>query len=620
MCGIAGIIGIEEQGAVEAGLQSMLDRIAHRGPDNEGKFVEPGVGLGHRRLSILDPSPAGHQPMQDPTGRYQLIFNGEVFNYQQVRKQLQRKDFHTGTDTETVLAAYIEMGPSCLELFNGMFTLAIWDREERSLFIARDRLGIKPLYYSFRDGVLVFASELRGVLASGKVARKLNQAVLPEFLMYQSVMAPKTLVTGIQQLMPGAYGIFRQGTLKLNTWWSLNASPEATEMDYPTIKSRVNTLFRESVERRLLSDVPLGAFLSGGIDSSAIVAMMAQVSDQPVDTFSVVFNEAEYDESSYSGLIAKKYNTRHHPILLSPNDFLEALPDALSAMDHPSGDGPNSYVVSRVTRQQGIKVALSGLGGDEVFAGYPVFRQIPELRGRNYLWWPPRFLRKGVAALATLFPGGRKGDQIASLLRTKNNSINELYPLFRTIYTGPLIHSMMGKGELENGPAHWLSHPVPGFEALPELSRISAAEISTYMQNVLLRDTDQMSMAHALEVRVPFLDHELVEFVLGVPDVHKTPTLPKRLLVESMEDLLPEEIVQRKKMGFVFPWTGWLLKDLAPFAGERMNRLSKRGIFDTLQLKNIWKDFQQRKTYLTWVHIWLLVVLEEWIENNRIEI
>ena len=391
-------------------------------------------------------------------------------------------------------------------------------------------------------------------------------------------------------------------------------------MNYEEVKSEVLRLFRESVERRLLADVPLGAFLSGGIDSSAIVAMMAQVTDQPVETFSVVFDEKQYDESSYSELIAKKFNTRHHPILLKPTNFLEALPEALSSMDHPSGDGPNSYVVSKVTREQGITVALSGLGGDEVFAGYPIFSQLPSLQSRKYIWWVPRFLRSIPAAIATLFPGGRKGENIAATLRTRGNQLPELYPLFRRIYSDPLAKAILGSKEIvEHGPISWVKEQETVVSQLPGLSQISVSEMATYMQHVLLRDTDQMSMAHALEVRVPFLDHELVEFVLGVPDIHKTPSLPKRLLVESLGDLLPGEIVHRKKMGFVFPWARWLRKDLAAYAGERMNRLSKRDIFNPLQLKNIWKDFQQNKSYLVWVHIWLLVVLEEWIENNRIE-
>jgi len=597
----------------------MTRRIAHRGPDAEGFWQEQGTALGHRRLSIIDLSDAANQPLEDASGRYVMVYNGEVYNYQQLRSQLQpHYAFRTQSDTEVVLAAFIQWGAEALQHLNGMFALAIWDRLEQRLLLARDRLGIKPLYYYQHGDKLLFASEIRALLASGLVPRRLNEAALVDYLTYQTVHAPHTLVEGIRMLEAGSWASWQAGNFEQHTYWDIASCRQRVVQDeLPAIRQQLRQLLLQAVSRRLVSDVPLGAFLSGGIDSSAVVALMASASEQPVNTFSVVFEEKSFDESPWSAMVAQKFNTRHTPILLKPRDFLFALPEALAAMDSPSGDGINSYVVSKVTKEAGITVALSGLGGDELFAGYPVFRQWMQLQSRKWFWKVPQLLRQGTGQLARSLLNNHKTDRLHELITLQQMDFVHAYPVFRKLASQASIGRLGGHLPLQhNAVASMLAPKSSAIAAAPQLSQVSIGEIASYTQNVLLRDTDQMSMAHALEVRVPFFDHELVEYVLGIPDVYKYPHSPKQLLVDSLGELLPPEIVHRPKMGFVFPWSQWLRQELRPLADTAMQQLARRNILDGKQLLHIWQRFLQKDKKINWLNIWALVVLENWLDQN----
>lgn len=595
-----------------------MQRMQHRGPDAQGIHEGPGIALGHLRLSILDVSARGNQPMQDHMGRYTLVHNGEIYNFKEIRSQLDYP-FQTETDTEMILAAYAQWGPRCVERFNGMFAFALWDSVEMRLFVARDRMGIKPLYCHFAEGRLAFASEIRALSGLFHTKPRIDRVALAQYFTYQTVYGQDTLLQDVRMLGAGEYGIWEAGQWKTQPYWELMKAADASTADlpFPQVKKRVRQLLGEAVERRMISDVPLGAFLSGGIDSSAIVALMSQASAQPVDTFSVVFQEKEYDESTWSQMVADKYQTRHHPILLKPADFLQALPAALKALDHPSGDGINSYVVADVTRAQGITVALSGLGGDELFAGYPIFRQLPEIQQRKLLWTLPHGLRRLVRALYGAVKSGRSAEKIKALLDLPAPAMMAVYQVFRTIYSPQLARQMAGNNRDMGGILAQLQADMP--QDLPLLSQISVAEMATYTQNVLLRDTDQMSMAHALEVRVPFFDHELVECVLGIPDAIKQPDYAKKLLVESLGELLPPEVVHRKKMGFVFPWEQWLRGELYDFCKERIEKMQDSQLVDPDLLGKSWREFQHQSGPWLWTHIWLPVVLQEWMDNNGIE-
>jgi len=618
MCGIAGFYLPPDGHPHVDNLRSMNHAMEHRGPDGRGFLHEPPVFLTHVRLSILDVSEAGNQPMEDHSGRYSIVYNGEIYNYRELRKEL-GGTFQTGTDTEVILAAYAAWGKECLARFNGMFAFAIWDRQEKKLVLARDRMGIKPLYYHHKGNSFAFASEIRTLLQLPWVPRKIDKSGLTNFLCYQTVYGEQTILQGINMLGPGCCIEISTAGMDLQPFWSVFecATDEAAHMDPGAVRTKIRDLMGRAVARRLVSDVPLGAFLSGGIDSTAIVALMAQATDQPVDTFSVSFQEKAFDESQYAELVSKKYNTRHHPILLKPEQLLSELPEALLAMDHPTGDGVNSYIVSKYTRAAGIKVALSGLGGDELFAGYPIFNQLPAIQNRKLLWKLPfparRFLGKSYAGISN----SREAQKASEILRLPSPAMEGIYKVFRTIYPPRMAYEMVGT-TWKNSVSELLAKESKHIQHLPELSKISIAEIATYTQNLLLRDTDQFSMAHALEVRVPFFDHNVVKFVLGVPDHLKKPSYPKQLLVESLGDLIPPEVVHRPKMGFVFPWAQWMRGELKPFCEHRIQRLSQRGIVDSATLKSVWEEFQAGKKPWLWTHIWLPVVLDEWMENNGI--
>ncbi|HXD92161.1 MAG TPA: asparagine synthase (glutamine-hydrolyzing), partial [Bacteroidia bacterium] len=582
MCGIAGIVSskVAKDKAIVA-LQRMNNAIAHRGPDAEGTWNDNFAYLGHRRLSIIDLSDSGTQPLHSYDNRYVIIYNGELYNYKELRLQLQRAIqgtqeqpyfFKTQTDTEVVLAAYARWGAGCLQHFNGMFAFAIYDKQEKNIFIARDRMGIKPLYYSYQNNTLIFASELRAVLQSSLIEKKINQDALVDYLQYQTVHAPNTIVNEVKMLLPGHYLTIENNDLKICAYWQLekNINYASIGKSYEDICKDIRTLFYEAVERRLVADVPFGAFLSGGIDSSAIVGAMSKISSQQVKTFSVVFNESEFSESHYARIVSEKFKTDHHEIKLNPQDFLHQLPEALNAMDHPSGDGPNTYIVSKATKKAGITMALSGLGSDEIFCGYDIFKRSYKLEQQWWLNFVPRLLRVSVAAALTSFNKNIAAQKLAQILSKPQVNFNYAYPLSRQVLLDKQIKQLLQRNDLPMNSVYRFLRLLDFNDKNHRLSKYSIAEISTYMQNVLLRDTDQMSMASALEVRVPFLDYKLVEYVLGVSDKHKYPHTPKKLLTDSLQDLLPSEIMNRKKMGFVLPWQLWMKNELKQFCEENL--------------------------------------------------
>jgi asparagine synthase (glutamine-hydrolysing) len=619
---LAGTRGID---APEALVRRMTQCEAHRGPNAEGVWRDGDVVLGHRRLSIIDLSPESDQPFHSTDGRYAIAYNGEIYNYRALRRELEpNHTFRTASDTEVLLAAYAAWGVACVERLEGMFAFALWDRQERVLHVVRDRMGIKPVYLWQREGTLLFASEVRPLLASGLVPRTLDTDALADYLRYQTVHAPATLVKDVRMLMPGHRLEWKDGRITEARYWhpARNARKDLGAVSAEEAQGQVRTLLGQAVEKRLVSDVPFGAFLSGGIDSSAVVALMAQVSAKPVHTFSVVFDEELFSEERYARIVAERYGTVHTAIRLRPDDMLHMLPHALAAMDHPSADGPNTYVVSKVTKEAGITMALSGLGGDEVFAGYDVFTRSLRLAQRNALTVLPAFLRRGGGRLLAALKPSAGMDKAAELLAQPSFALEHTYPFSRAVFMDAQVRKLLQGRPLPPNAVHATVHQLlekEGGRALPALSQVSLAEFATYLQNVLLRDTDQMSMAHALEVRVPFLDHTLLEYVLGLPDAIKYPHTPKRLLVAAMGDLLPREVVDRPKMGFTLPWADWMRGALATFCAERLNELPKRAPIDASTIQDLWHRFQAKDPRITWSRIWYLVVLADWLERNAIE-
>jgi asparagine synthase (glutamine-hydrolysing) len=608
MCGIAGIYNLKNYTNNATLVKNMTNAMAHRGPDADGFFNNDRAALGHRRLSIIDLSENANQPIYDTTNNYVIIFNGEIYNYKEIKSNLTDYHFKTNGDTEVVLAGYLKWGVNVVNHLIGMFAFAIYNKLNNELFVARDRLGVKPIYYFNDDNYFIFSSELRSILASGLVSKKTNTLALQDYLATQSFAAPFTIIQNILQLEAGNYILLKDKSVEKQAYWSICKPNKQFEInDVKTTKHKVYELMLQSVERRLVADVPVAAFLSGGIDSSAIVGLMAQIKDTP-QTFNIAFNESDYDESTYAEIIAQKFNTKHHKILLKPQTFLNELTNALDAMDIPSGDGINSYVVSKEIVKNKIKVAMTGAGGDELFAGYPSFKQWYSINQKKWIWNLPKGLRN---LGASLLPINNKTTRIKSLLKTNKLSIEDFYPLVREVLSQKEIRKLLEDKDILFSKPHFplsISH-------FPLLSQFSIAELTGYTHNTLLKDTDQFSMAVSLEVREPFFDHELIEYVLQIPDKFKYPNYPKQLFVESLGDLLPPEIVHRKKKGFTFPWEHWLKNELKEFCEININNLATRDFMNTDVTIALWNNFVKGKG-VRWSEIWVLVVLEYWLHKH----
>lgn len=624
MCGINGIYEpIKDAPSLAPLLQKMNQSLAHRGPDASDQWEVAGIGLAHTRLAIIDLSDAGRQPMQDVSGRYTLTFNGEIYNYLELKAELSGYPFRTQTDTEVILAAFSCWGAACIPRLNGMFAFALWDEQEQQLWLVRDQMGIKPLYYHHDplSGRLVFASEIRALLATGLVKPQLDTDSLANYLRYQTVHTPDTMIAGLKMLPPASWLCIGAAGIQEQRYWQpqRDSRPGLDAAGWQTL---VRRQLRQTIAQQMTADVPFGAFLSGGIDSSVIVALMAEVSSQPVKTFTVTFDEAAYDESQYARMVSERYHTEHCDIRLKANDFLNLLPEALSAMDHPSGDGPNTYVVAKATRAAGITMALSGLGSDEVFGGYAIFRQIQSLESSPWLLHSPWWVRRLVAQMWGRLQPTIAGAKIAAVLSQPQLRWTTAYPLFRQVFLDPQIEALLTRPQLpDNRVAQWLQNPESGHLTAdwPLTSRVSQAEFYTYMQDVLLRDTDQMTMAHALEVRVPFLDPDLVSLVLNAPDAVKLGPGPKTLLVQAMSQYLPQEVIHRPKMGFTLPFERWMKTELRSFCEERLHRLGQRPYFKAAIIQQYWQSFLAGNPRLSWSRLWALVVLEHWLSENGVE-
>ncbi len=509
-----------------------------------------------------------------------------------------------------------------------MFAFALWDEQRQKLFLARDRLGIKPLYYHSRDGLFLFSSEVRSLLASELVPRELDIVAFHEYLAYQSVPAPRTMVEGVKALLPGTWmEVDVHAHSDLHRYWDLLEDGDSRAQDVPLeeAQKRIEQLLQDSVASHLVSDVPVGVFLSGGIDSSAIVALMCKSGTVP-RTFSVAFSESNFDEALMPDWWPSSFGSEHTEICLSEQNLLDQLPGAVAAMDQPTGDGINTYVVSRAVSAAGVKVALSGLGGDEFFAGYPSFRRLADLqRFFKVLGHVPGPLRSMmVKSFQGLAGSSITMTKFGAILESGGN-IAETYPLLRQVLSQSQRKALVSDSRLlfpEGMADPYVNLLRAAFAngSLPSpLAQISYAEARTYMHDVLLRDTDQMSMALSLEVRVPLLDHKLVEYMIGLPDSYKRSNRnPKPLLINSLGVQLPEEVTHRPKQGFTLPFDPWMRGKLKKFCEERLSpdRVRARGLMKPEEVQKIWRSFLAQGKDVSWSRLWILVVLEEWIEKN----
>lgn len=636
MCGICGVIGSEDQNQAALPLQRMMRAMEHRGPDGNGVLIAPGAALGMQRLSIID-LPRGQQPIWNENSTLAVVFNGEIYNFRELRRSLESAGhvFRTQSDTEVIVHAYETWGEDCPRHLRGMFALAIVEIPEgkagrpRRVFLARDRIGIKPLYYSIVENKFFFASEVRALLASDCIPRRLSADALPSYLLFGSVGEPMTLVDGLHSLPPGHCGYVScdqpAASFRPHAYWS---AAEATNSDAPqptgtSPVARVRAALEDSVRCHLLADVPLGIFLSSGIDSTALAALASRQRSS-IKTFTVVFPEQEFSEAALARRTADLLGTEHSELLLSGDEMQLRLDDVVAAFDQPSADGINTYFVSWAARQAGLKVALSGLGSDEIFGGYSTFSSTPRVaRMMAFSRLLPSPLRKAGNAPFRAWTGWTSHpDSILKLAGAFSGPADFPHPYFftRTLFpprtAAQLLRANRAGWEGSLWFA-WMAAVAAEAAQLEPFTAVSWLEIRSYLVNMLLRDTDTMSMRHSLEVRVPFLDHPLVELTLGFPATAKNRNgVRKALLIEALGDLLPKEIASQTKRTFTLPWEHWLR---GPLRGRIESGLTNcdqtlGDIIDRKEVRSVWQNFLAGRT--SWSRPWSLFVLNEWVRRN----
>lgn len=635
MCGIAGILA-KPALVNDKMLTAMAASLAHRGPDDQGTQIlhPPGsgdlaVGLVHRRLSVIDLSPAGHQPMSDERSGNWVVYNGEIYNHQELRRELESLGhvFRSRSDTEVILKAYAQYGTACVERLRGMFAFAIWDGQACRFFLAVDRFGIKPLYVCRREGLFAFSSEIRTLLRSGLVPKEVEPRAVETFLAYGAVQAPLTMVKDVVAMLPGQFMVHSaksRETTRSTYWQPARAACADVPRSRREVVAKTREILADSVTGHLVSDVPVGLFLSGGIDSSAIVALANSRPDGALQSFSVDFAEDRYSEQKYSDRVATRYCRKHTRIRIAEQDLVGFLPEALEAMDQPTIDGINVYAISRAVRQAGIKVVLSGQGGDEIFGGYPAFRHVPKILAvQSVLRCFPRALRSSAGSLADALLRQRWiGSKIAQLIRSDPDMLTT-YLTYRQVFNPAsrerLLHRRDTSGTVNGVPAEIAEEMNAQMRGLAPFDCVSLLEMRLFMANTLLRDGDFMSMSHGLEIRVPLLDHRIAEFVFGTPSSMKSPRgVSKRLLVEAVSDLLPREILHRRKMGFMFPWNLWLRQKLRPRIQQTLDEFPEdNGLgLHMAGCRAVWEKFLHGERGVTWPRVWAIYVLLSWYRRN----
>ncbi len=626
MCGIAGFTRFRfRPDDSRQVIMRMTRLLEHRGPDDEGFYESESICLGHRRLSIIDLT-GGHQPMTLERERYALVFNGEIYNYVELREELERAGDHftTHSDTEVLLHLLVKEGTRALDKLNGMFAFAFWDRSAGRLLLARDRLGIKPLYYALVKGELVFASELRALLDYPGVERRIDLLSLSKYLSFGYIPAPHTIFEGIHKLEPGFYLVFDGREVERCSYWDIPIE------DHPVSGKNLDEcaqdlleLLRDSIRLRLRSDVPVGVFLSGGIDSSTITALAAEVAGHRLHTFSVGFEESSYDESGYARMVADRFGTIHHHEVLSVRRALELIPQVVVIPAEPFGDASiiPTYLLSRFTRAH-VKVALGGDGGDELFAGYPSFQAHKIMEKLSFL---PVSWRDAFSRLARRLPVSHRYASIDFLIQQflRGAGISPEIRFFlwmgcfgndqkRSLLTPEVQHALLRRNPFED-----VINYVRQSGLVSDFERILYLCMKLYLQDDILLKVDRASMANSLEVRVPFLDHNLVEYMSGVQSVYKLKGLTTKYVLKfAVRHLLPRAVIRRRKAGFMIPLAAWLARDLRDLLEEVCSEsvLRRDGLFDASYVQQMIRDHvERRRDYRK--QLWTLLCFQLWRQS-----
>jgi asparagine synthase (glutamine-hydrolysing) len=615
MCGIAGFVSLEAKEAEEQLLRRMTGVLTHRGPDGEGFFHQGPVALGHRRLAIID-LVTGDQPMSNEDRSVTLVFNGEIYNFRDLRDELETRGclFRTTSDTEVILAAYEAWGIECLSRLRGMFAFAIWDNRRCRLFLARDRVGIKPLVYAWDGRRLLFASELKAILQDPSVPREMDWEALREYLTLSYIPSPRTILRQIRKLPPASYLLLDldRGQPEVHRYWDLHFKPNRTLSEADWLDG-LRWHLQDAVHSHLVSDVPIGTFLSGGLDSSTIVALMAKAVRGPVRTYSIGFDEAEFDELTYARQVARHYRTEHYEFVVKPN-AMEVLPRLMWQFDEPFADSSAlpTYYVAKITREH-VTVALSGDGGDENFAGYRRYARALGLHKRlDHL--PGVLARSLLRMAARLLPPGVRGQGYLELLGAdpvaryfhmvtfqRKETLRQLLTAEARATMAPEVDAAVFRRLAKEGAA-------PDY-----LSTLQYLDVQTYLPEDILTKVDRTSMLVSLEARVPLLDHVLMEYVATMPSHLKLNNgSGKAILKRGMADELPAEILERRKMGFGVPLAIWLRQDLADYTRELLlsQRTQERGLVEPKAVARLLREHQAGRDRTS--QIWSLLCLEEW--------
>jgi len=619
MCGICGIYGFEDKGL----SKNMCKVIRHRGPDDSGFFIDKNICLGHYRLSIIDLE-TGKQPIHNENHSIWIVYNGETYNYKDLKKDLEKKGhiFYTKTDTEVLVHLYEELGDSFVKKINGMFAFAIWDSNKNKILLGRDRLGIKPLYYCLIDGRLLFASEIKSILQYEEVKREIDYQALNDFFTFRYIPGSRTIFKDIKKLLPGHILIYN-GKLSINKYWDIKFSEEEKSEQY--YSAEILKLLEESVSRRLMSDIPLGAYLSGGLDSSAIVAIMSKFSEEPIKTFSVGFDEEDVNELKYAKIVADHFGSDHHELNIK-YDALRILPKIIWHLDEPLADPATipTYLMSELTKKY-VTVVLTGEGSDELFAGYPHYKLL--YLTHRYGKLIPKFLRCSMPSILSKFQNSLKLRRFFNHLSNLENEVDSYLDVISVFdkreKKGLYVHSIYKKTQNYNidiDITSYLKNDIKNY-----LNQIFLMDIKRWLPDDLLLKIDKMTMANSVEARVPFLDHNLVESASRIPANLKLQGLrDKYIYRKSIAGIIPKEILKRKKHGFTVPINSWLKGEFGEVALQILSEknIKKRGFFNPNIIQKIIKNHNKSQPYYR-RQFWALVVFEIWyriyIDNQSVK-
>ena len=622
MCGICGKININNREVVDARLiHKMTEVLKHRGPDDEGIYINGNVGIGHRRLSIIDLSKDARQPMSNEDKSIWIVCNGEIYNFQELRKVLEKKGhiFCSRSDTEVIIHLYEELGTDCVEKLRGMFAFCIWDEKRKRLFLARDRIGQKPLNYAIKNGNIIFASEIKSILQDPEISREVDINALDSYLTYQYVPAPETMFSGINKLPPAHSLVWENGKIKIERYWNLNFQNKIN-MAEDEFCQRILDLLTEATKIRLVSDVPLGVFLSGGIDSSAIVGLTSKLSSRPVKTFSIGFEEHTFNELKYARKIAKIFATDHHEYIVKP-EALDILPKIIWHFNEPFADSSciPTYYLSKMTRQE-VTVALNGDGGDETFAGYE--RYVANKIANIYYLMPQSIRKNLVSFITAVLPEStRRNDFIKrfkKFAKANDSSRERRYARWMSIFDDDLksnLYSEKLKNRLKGIDSwNYLLDVYRQSDANNFIDATLFVDTMTYLPGDLLVKIDISSMANSLEARSPFLDHKLMEFAASIPSNLKLKGwTTKYLLKKALTNVLPKDILNRRKAGFGVPIGTWFRQELKDYAYDILlsEKSLKRGYFKKDAIKRILDEHTKGKIDQG-ARIWSLINFELW--------